>query len=200
MRFVTMTRGVPGRLAIAAAVILVACIPAWADAQEQAAAGVPAVWTPKELRFTFMGFTSRYSCDGLRDKIRTVLAKLGARKDMEVRESACADLGRPTQFPGVTIKIHVLQPASGPGGAADAQTVPAHWRAVDLAADRDLVKAAGDCELVEQIKQSILPMFTTRNLEYHSTCVPNQLSIGGTTLKAEVLLVDQSAGKSAEAR
>jgi hypothetical protein len=92
----------------------------------------------------------------------------------------------------------VLQPVTDQT-PADAQTVQAHWQKVDIATlvtDRDPVRAAGECELVEQIKQSILPVFTTRNVEYRSTCVPNQLSIGGTTLKAEMLVADQPAAKT----
>ena len=54
------------------------------------------------------------------------------------------------------------------------------WRNVDVPRTQPLA-AAGDCELTEQIKQSILPLFTTRNVEYRSTCVPHQLSPGGTS-------------------
>ena len=196
MAFLSSGARVPRRLIAAACVTLAACMPAWADTQNETAAPVSAVWTPKELRFTYMGFTSRYSCDGLRDKIRVALLKLGARNDLQIRETPCSGgLGRPTIFPGVYVKMNVLQPASGPtaqGDAADAKPVSAHWEKKDLATERDVVLQAGDCELLEQIKQSILPAFTTRNVEYHSTCVPHQLSIGATTLTAEVLVADQA--------
>src|SRR5690349_4550812 len=49
-----------------------------------------AVWTPKQVTFVYQGFTTRYSCDGLRDKLRDLLLKLGARKDLQVEETACA--------------------------------------------------------------------------------------------------------------
>jgi hypothetical protein len=71
--------------------------------------------------------------------------------------------------------------------------VPAHWKAVDLTPERDTVSAGGDCELVEQLKQSILPLFATRNVEYSSNCVPHQSQIGATRLRAEVLVPDQNA-------
>lgn len=176
------------------AVAGIVCGPAWADTQA-AASGVPAVWAPKELRFVFMGFTSRYSCDGLRDKIRVILTKLGARDDMQLLETPCSGpLGRPTRFPGVTMKIHVLQPAEGQGAA---EGVAAQWQQVDLPGKGDAVRQAGDCELIEQVKQNILPLFTTRNVDYHTTCVPNQLSIGGTSIKTEVLIASQPAAKPA---
>ena len=199
MGFYRVTDRVPVRLAAVTALALGVGASAWAGTEDQTPASVPAVWTPKELRFTYMGFTSRYSCDGLRDKIEVVLTKLGARKDMQVTALPCSGpLGRPTHFPGVTLKINVLQPASAQSGA-DADTVPAHWQRVDLAPDRNVVRAAGDCELVEQIKQNILPLFSTRDVEYRSTCVPNQLTIGGTELKADVLVSDPSSAKAASA-
>ena len=160
-------------------------------------APVAAVWAAESLRFTFLGFTAKYSCDGLQDKIRRTLLKLGARPDLKVQWTGCAGgISRPTPFPGVSAKMFVLRPASEQDIAAG-QSVPAHWRTVDVNAGRDPLDAAGDCELTEQIKQRILPKFTTRNVEYRSTCIPNQLTVGGTQLKAEVLVADPAAAKPA---
>ena len=36
--------------------------------------------------------------------------------------------------------------------------------------------SAGDCELVEQFRNTLLPMFTARNLDDHTTCIPHQNS------------------------
>jgi len=122
---------------------------------------------------------------------------LGARPDLSVNEYGCAGgLGRPTAFPSVHIKVNVLHPAAAAGpaaaGAAPAQTVSARWKLVDLTAHRDPLDVAGDCELIEQIKQRILPLFTTRNVQYESTCIPNQYTVGGTHLSAEVLIADKA--------
>ena len=191
-----------GRMAAAATALVVVCVPTWAQAPEQGnqkQEAVPAVWAPKELRFVYMGFTSHYSCDGLRDRMRHVLEALGARKDMQLSESPCSDLGRPTKFPGVYLKINVLQPA-GPESGADVQTVAAHWETVDISrisGTLDPLQDAGHCELVEQIKHSVLPLFTTRNVQFHSSCVPNQLSVSPVTLTAEVLLTEQSPSRTA---
>jgi hypothetical protein len=156
-----------------------------------------AVWTPKELRFTYMGFTSHYSCDGLADKMRSIVLQLGARSDLKVRQTPCSGSpGRPTEFPGVTVNMYVLKPWDAASANATATPVPAHWKLVELSTDRDPLREAGDCELIEQVKTRVLPLFTTRNIDYHSTCVPHQLQIGGTVLKAEVLIADdqQAAG------
>jgi hypothetical protein len=152
--------------------------------------GQSAVWTAKELHFAYMGFTTHYSCEGLRDQVRDILLRLGARKeDLRVREFGCASpLGRPDPFPSVEIKMHVLQPASG---ASSEQPVPAHWKAVDLISHRPELDAAGECELFEQVKRRIVPLFTVRNLDSSFTCVPHQLTLGGQRLAGEVLVADQ---------
>src|SRR5580698_7003852 len=55
------------------------------------AAGGPvqAVWKEKRLDFSYMGRTARYSCQGLRDKMRALLLDLGARRDLQVSLYAC---------------------------------------------------------------------------------------------------------------
>lgn len=191
-----------GRAAALAAAVLCASFPAWAADPAPANGAVnteSAVWMPKETRFTFMGFTTHYSCDGLRDKMRRVLLDFGARRDLSISEYGCtAADGRPDQFPGVSIKMNVLQPAGT--GDATATPVTAHWKTVTLRLDRDPVWEAGDCELVEQIKARILPLFATRNVQYMSNCVPHQLSPGGTSLSADFLLPDQKAQQPAAAK
>jgi hypothetical protein len=170
---------------------------AWALGSQVGAAqeSQPAVWTAKELHFVYMGFTTHYSCDGLRDQVREILLQLGARKeDLKVRESGCTAIsGRPDPFPAVDIKMYVLQPA---GAASTEPPVAAHWKPVDLLAHHSTFDAAGQCELFEQAKQHILPLFTVRDLDYMSTCVPHQLIPGGQRLKAEVLVADQPPPRS----
>ncbi len=67
----------------------------------------------------------------------------------------------------------------------------AHWAPVKLPYRESGINAAGQCELLEQFNQKILPLFTTRNVDLHATCVPHQLEPLGTRLQAEVLITDQ---------
>jgi len=179
---------------VAAAAVFALSLAAGALAAEPPAVSSPptwAVWAPKELRFTYMGFTSHYSCDGLADKMRMILLQLGARPDLKIRAVPCSgSFGRPTEFPGVTVNMNVPTPWDAAGANATVTPVPAHWKLVELSTDRDPLREAGDCELIEQVKAHVLPLFTARNIEYRSTCVPNQLQIGGTVLKAELLIAD----------
>lgn len=201
--------------------------PAFAAAAAEQSAQA-AVWTPKEFRFVYQGFTTHYTCDGLRDKIRETLLRLGARKDdLYITESPCAaPAGRPTPFPGVFVRMNVLVPvgsgaqagsgstARTPGGQAgqapggqaaqagqagqaaaagdrEAAEVSAHWKTVDLGPRGGGPDASGDCELMEQIKQKIVPLFTTRNVEIsNNNCVPHQLQPVGPSLRADVLIAD----------
>ena len=186
--------------ALAGVAVLLASAASGADAQGTAAPGdaAAAVWAPKQLHFVFQGFTAHYSCDGLRDKILHVLTELGARPDLEVTFAGCSSpLGRPDPFPGVNIKMNVLQPADPKDTSA--QVVGAHWRRVELHLDRDPVWEASDCELLEQIKERILPLFATRNVEFASNCVPHQAFLG-TRLSADLLFPDSKDAKPVASR
>jgi hypothetical protein len=176
------------RLALAAFVAATCLITsAQAHADE---ATVQAVWTPKPLRFTFMGFTAKYACDGLADRLRDILLLLGARSDLQLTPVGCSGgYGRPTPFPGVEGTVNVLEPVGEKGPAPDQQAVAARWQHVVVAPRGDPLKAAGDCELSEQVKTSILPLFATRGIAYNSTCIPHQLQVGGTQLSADFLVL-----------
>src|ERR1700681_887790 len=66
----------------------------------------PAAWAQKEFNFTYQGFTTKYSCDGLADKVREILLTFGARKDLKVNRWGCTGRsGVPDPFPGVAVKM-----------------------------------------------------------------------------------------------
>ena len=170
----------------AAAAILLSILPALASAQ----ASTEAVWVPRHVSFVYQGFTTHYSCGGLRDTIRAMLSKLGAR-DLEAREFGCVSRGVET-FPGVRVAMRVLVPASSAHDHGASPPVPAHWQNVVLMAPNAGPQEQGKCELIEQFKETFLPLFTTRNIDYQSNCVPHQLTLG-TRLSAEVLMPDAKA-------
>jgi hypothetical protein len=93
--------------------------------------------------------------------------------------------------------MHVLELPTA-GNSAHTTQVPAHWKTVEVRLDRDPLTEAGDCELVEQIKQSLLPLFATRTIDYRSSCIPHQVQPSGTWLRAEVLIADRSDPRVAE--
>jgi hypothetical protein len=184
------------RLIVPAVVACALGAPVWAVENAPAPAGEPqsAVWTEKELSFVYQGFTTRYSCDGLRDKVRSVLLDLGAeKKGLKVMQMGCSSpTGRPDPFPGVRVKMRVLQPADSPDAAkaADPTPVAAHWKPVDLKLRDNFTTDSGECELVEQIRHKIVPLFATRNVDLQTTCIPHQATAARPILKMEVLVPD----------
>src|ERR1700694_5518906 len=55
---------------------------------------VAAVWKEHHIDFFYMGRTARYSCEGLRDKVRAMLLDLGARRDLKIMAVGCDDTNR----------------------------------------------------------------------------------------------------------
>jgi hypothetical protein len=162
-------------------------------ADEPAAAPDVGVWQKHEYSFRYMGFTATYSCDGLADKLKLLLIAAGARQDAKSQPGACASgFGRPDKFANATLTFYTLAPA-GADTPADAKPVDGVWRPVALSARSPRELALGDCEVVEQFRNSVLPMFTTRNLVNHTSCVPHQLSGSNIDLRFESLAAPSAA-------
>lgn len=169
----------------AAAATFLAAVPALAAAQDS----VTAVWVPKHIEFIYQGFTTHYSCGGLQDQIRDMLQKLGAQ-NLKVLQMGCVRPEGPTVFPGVNVTMSVLVPASSAEASKAKSSGPplqAQWKKVVLMPVNSGYNEEGNCELIEQFKQQFLPLFTTRKIDYGSSCVPYQLTLG-THLSAEVLV------------
>ena len=141
---------------------------------DEAATRQAGVWQRHELSFAYLGFTSTYSCDGLADKIRLLLIAAGARQDAKSRPGACASgFGRPDKFARADLTFYTLAPG-GANPAPAGEQVAGIWRTVSFAARSPQDLRTGDCELVEQFRNTVLPMFATRNVDDHTTCVPHQ--------------------------
>lgn len=158
---------------------------AFADGASPPASSEPGVWQKHQYSFSFMGFTSTYSCDGLASKLKILLIASGARADAKARPGACASgFGRPDKFARSELTFYTLAPVNGdkPG---DGPTADGVWRSVTLAARQPLELGTGDCELVDQFRTNVLTMFTTRNIESRTTCIPHQESGSSINLKFE---------------
>jgi hypothetical protein len=160
---------------------------ALADASSPASATVPGSWQKHQYSFAFMGFTSTYSCDGLADKLKKLLLAAGARADVTSQPGACASgFGRPDKFARADLTFYTLAPP-GNDTAANAKPIDGVWRPVTFAARSPRELQVGDCELIEQFRDRLLPMFTTRNVVSNMTCVPHQESGSVIDLKFESL-------------
>lgn len=161
---------------------------AWAGDPEQG------VWLEHEYSFQYFGFTTTYSCDGLATKLKILLIAAGARADAKTTSDACArGFGVPDKFARALLTFYTLAPAGN--GQNASPPVDGSWRSVALADRSPRELALGDCELVEQFRNKVLPMFTTRNIDSQMTCVPNQLSGSRINLKFEVFTAPPAKSK-----
>jgi hypothetical protein len=153
-------------------------------ADDSAPAGGPGTWQSHKYSFQFLGFTSTYSCDGLADKLRILLLAAGARADVKSVPGACAsEFGRPDKFARADLTFYTLAPADS--GTAAGGGVQGVWRPVAFTAHQPRELGLGDCELVEQFRQQVLPMFATRDVLGNSTCIPYQESGSNIDLRFE---------------
>ena len=153
----------------------------------ETSAGDPAqgVWRKHEYSFQFFGFTTTYSCDGLANKLKILLIAAGARADAKSTSDGCArGYGVPDKFARARLTFYALTPVVSAEDAGS--SVTGVWRAVAFADRSPHELARGDCELVEQFRDKVLPMFTTRSIDSRMTCVPNQLSGSAVSLKFDV--------------
>ena len=174
-----------------------------------AAGTTNAIWVEEEISFAYMGMTTYYSCDGLRDKLRWVLKEIGARPGYTVTVSGCMDTG-PDLMPYARIKAAMLRQATpellaelekdaprreliaratGKGEELNEATaqLPARPRRIEF---RDSPRGrieAGDCELVEQLRDRVFIPLGAKVIEDEMHCTPKHLALGGVRLTIEVL-------------
>ena len=177
------------RLAILLAALTLASFGLPAAAESSAAAAgataTAAEWHPQQMNFSYSGFTTLYSCDGIEDKVRQILLTFGARKDLTVRATGCSEGStRPSRFAWVRAEFNSLTPAADPAAAA---AVKSAWVKVQIAPNRPNFMGAGECELVEQMKEMLQKGFQLRNADYRTSCVPHQISMADYSVTAEVL-------------
>jgi hypothetical protein len=153
-----------------------------------------AVWKEQRLDFLYIGRTARYSCEGLRDKVRAMLLDLGARRDLKVSVVACDETanGFSRSSIGPRLGIVFSSPALPDAGALplhpkDLAAVDARFEPFTLTSDAFRNYGIGDCELVEQFTRQILPKLATRDVTKDITCVPNQLSGTRFFVRGEIL-------------
>ena len=169
--------------------------------------GIPraAVWREQHLEFFYMGRTSRYSCDGLRDKVRAMLLDLGARRDLKISAIGCGDSGQmrhnsPAPSLNITFSAPALpDPSVKPLHEGDLAATDARFESFIITSDAFRNLGFGDCELVEEFSHQILPKLVTRALKRDIACVPYQASGSRFLVRGEILKplprAEQAAGR-----
>lgn len=198
--------------AFAVASLLVATGARAVEANGADARPVNAVWVDHDIAFTYSGFTSYYSCDGLEGKIRYVLKELGARPGFKVTSSGCVRSSGPDLMPRVRIRAALPMPATpevlaqleknratrelaeragGKRGATQegaAAQFPATYRIVKFEGTPTSDVQDGDCELMEQLADHVFKPMGVEEIGGSGTnCVPHQISLNGVNMKVRVL-------------
>ena len=197
------------------AAVLLFALPLPVASQEQSpaapdAAAVNAVWVEHDVTLNYMGLTSYYSCDGLRDKVRWVLGQLGARPGFKVTTRGCVRVTGPEVMPSVRIVAAMpaaatpeilaqlaadaskqelaarVQGKSAPAAEATAQ-FPARVKRVKFTSSPVDDLRDGDCELMEQLRDGVFGALGVRVVEDRMRCVPRQVTPGSVQMTVEVL-------------
>lgn len=179
----------PGRPALAAA-LLFAMLAAHAQARSDDGEPVEAVWRVQTVQFEYRGESTSYSCGSLRRRVRAILIRMGAHEDTVVRAQACYDLSglarlqinMATPVPATPENLKALSEHDSRDeliarlrgealkSSADLVRFPAEWRRISLARDKTLKLEPGDCELVEQLRDEILPLMAVRVVKDNLRC------------------------------
>jgi hypothetical protein len=175
-------------MALRAAILLVALAAASpAVADESRPAEEPAAWALHEVDLMYMGFTTRYTCSGLKSKVKLLLKHLGVREDVKIRERGC-EVGyeKVADFP--RLKISFYAPViPEPGDKDPGEPVLGVWKPVVIRKNSPKGLDMGDCELVEIFRDRVMPRFLTRSVAGDVNCIPHQLVGNRIDLRFEVL-------------
>jgi len=185
-------------MAVRAGVVICALLAAWpAQADDNLPEEAAAAWKKHEVDLLYMGFTTRYSCAGLKSKVKLLLKHLGARPDVKIVERGCefgyphvADLTRLRQhvadFPRLKLEFYAPElPEAGTRNVGE--PVLGVWKPVVIKRNSPRGLEMGDCELVEIFRDRVLPKFLTRNVEGDVNCIPHQLVGNRIDLRFEIL-------------
>jgi hypothetical protein len=66
--------------------------------------------------------------------------------------------------------------------------IAASWHKVEWRPFKPLELGSGECELIEQFGDQLLPMFTIRALQEQSHCVPHEIALNSFSLSFESLV------------
>lgn len=168
-------------------------------------APVQAGWKTQEIRYSYTGFTTAYDCDAAEDRIKAILKALGAHAQTRVTAQGC-NLNRPSRNFFITITTATPVPVAdlsktpaqtsrdellkrlGVAAAQLDETFPAEWKTVELSRDRKLDLEPGDCELMEGLRDHVLPKLSVKIQADNVQCIPRQVSIQTPELTVSALV------------
>jgi hypothetical protein len=170
--------------ASALAVLTVGAAAAQADSNA-ATPAQPSAWQHHQVTFTYMGFTSAYSCDGLEGKVGSILKFFGA-KNPQVDASGCPR-GPSSVSHMVWVKVDFDTLRAAAGDTPPTDIVQARFTPFKLDSQRPFFMSGGDCELISSMKKMLVESFSFQNLSYDTACTPHEVSLNDFRVGGEVL-------------
>jgi hypothetical protein len=159
------------------------------SAAAQAADGVAgtqaSAWQHHEAKFSFMGFTTAYSCDGVEGKVKSILTFFGARNP-QVQASGCPR-GPDTISHMIWLNVQFDSLRAAPAETPSTDVVQARWTPIRLDGQRPFFMGTGDCELIYDMKPVLTDAFSFQNLSYEASCTPHQVTFADFRVKGDVL-------------
>jgi hypothetical protein len=147
---------------------------------------VRGVWQHHKVTVSYFGITASYTCYALEGHVKDILLHLGARRDAKVNANGCPrgpDV--PSHEAWIEADFYTLAPAEA---AASADTVKAYWAPREVTPHQPFFMGDGDCELIEQMHDLISQNFSLRDVQYHTVCVPHEMTVNGFSIKGQALV------------
>ena len=162
--------------------------PALADDENP---NIDAIWLPQVVSFTYQADKMFYSCNSLWQKVTGILAHLGARRTAPAQRISCHDFAHTvrlqialespaeatpanllamTDYDSKDMLVARLRGKQLPS-AGDIPHFPATWTTLSLR-NAEMSLTAGDCELVHQLREQVLPKLSIEVLNEPARCTP----------------------------
>jgi hypothetical protein len=128
-------------------------------------------WQSHRYQFQYLSYNTTYSCVGLADKLRLLLRTTGAR-DVQSYPVCLGHPGVPERVPEANLSFQSLVPASAGGNASSSvgTTASGVWRHVTWSPGTPRTLGPGDCSLIQELLEKVLPLLATRNLQTKFDC------------------------------
>jgi hypothetical protein len=185
VRFASRMLGLAGITCLLAATMLsVAAVPVQPASASEVSPPASAVWQPYELNFHYFAANTYYSCSGLENRLEGLLREMGADKDVRASVSGCfgpANLGNM-----LSARIRLRMPTAS--GDAVSESFLVSSKTVTLKSGRLGDVGSGDCELLEQVRDQILPALKLQLVKDDLRCVPGAANSPGRSLQVVALL------------
>jgi len=126
---------------------------------------IDAKWQEQETRFTYFGYTTYYTCDGIESSVESLLTELGA-KDVKARASGCYNFNSAERSLSVRVKFKTLSTDESLRGE------PIKVQMQDLHFNQRSVRRSNhySCDLIDDIQKKVLDNFEHEVIKKQGIC------------------------------